>query len=955
MTHIKRLVMQGFKSFPSKTEVIFDKGINTIVGPNGSGKSNISDALCFALGRLSIKSIRAAKAKNLLFMGTKTAKPAREAFVEMIFENSGKTFNLPKQEVSIKRIVRHNGQSVYKINDETKTRSEVIETLAQAGIDPHGFNIILQGNIQAFVKMHPEERRKILEEVAGIAIYESRKEKSLKELEKTEARLKEISTVLRERTAYLRNLENERSQALKYKELENTIKKCKVSILNKKITEKNKEIESVRKSIEQKLTQRDKFKAQSESLQSKLEEINQKINQINKHIQKSTGVEQDTLHDTIANLKAELEGLKVRKENYENRKAETQNRIEQMKSSIPEHESEIADLREESPLLAKKQEDLKRKKQELSILEEERKSAYKFKTELTNARERLKEKQSESSRVEAESNSLLKQIEDLSEPLQYQDKNLCQKEMDKSRKNLSEIKGKIDLLNSDEIAKTKIISSCETKIENASEIKSKIKEIDICPLCQNKMTEKHVSHVLSDSDSKIKESQATIKESSDSLENLKKDRESLQNKIKNLESALENLEKELTSHDIISEKQNYLQKLTEQENILKKEISELEQKRENLEKKSWDISGIEERYNNKILEIEEISSRTEKDIDTTLLFKERELEKLRDIIKRSTNDVGEIDEEIEEISSTMGEKSSLLDQKEKEEEALNEKFKKMFEERDSMQETIQKESYSLSTIQSEIRQVEEQVNYLKVGNAKLDAEREALEMELTDYPNTEQIKGSMQFLQEKLQKAQQAFSTIGSINMRALEVYDKIKDEYDKVKEKADTVDSEKQGILDIIEEIDKKKKKAFMQTYKSINELFKDNFSRLSSKGEAFLEIENKEDLFSGGINIVIKMGKGKYFDVTSLSGGEQTLIALSLLFAIQEHKPYHFYIFDEIDAALDKRNSERLSGLLKQYMQKGQYIVVTHNDAIITDSNFLYGVSMHDGISKILSLKLD
>jgi len=145
------------------------------------------------------------------------------------------------------------------------------------------------------------------------------------------------------------------------------------------------------------------------------------------------------------------------------------------------------------------------------------------------------------------------------------------------------------------------------------------------------------------------------------------------------------------------------------------------------------------------------------------------------------------------------------------------------------------------------------------------------------------------------------------------------------------------------------------MKTYKGINELFSRNFSQLSPKGQAFLEIENKEDIFSGGVNIVIKMRKGKYFDVTSLSGGEQTLIALALLFAIQEYKPYHFYIFDEIDASLDKRNSEKLSALLKKYIQSGQYIIITHNDAIITDSNFLYGVTMHDGISKVLSLKLD
>src|SRR3989344_4235505 len=140
--------MHGFKSFAQKTEVIFDKGINIFIGPNGSGKSNISDALCFVLGRLSTKSIRAAKAKNLLFMGSKYTKPSRESMVELVFDNSDHTFSVERNEISIARTVRHNGLSIYRINGEVKTRADVVETLAKAGIDAHGFNLVLQGQIQ---------------------------------------------------------------------------------------------------------------------------------------------------------------------------------------------------------------------------------------------------------------------------------------------------------------------------------------------------------------------------------------------------------------------------------------------------------------------------------------------------------------------------------------------------------------------------------------------------------------------------------------------------------------------------------------------------------------------------------------------------------------------------------------------------------------------------------------
>ncbi len=955
MTYIKKMSMQGFKSFANKTEILLDNGINVIVGPNGSGKSNISDALCFVLGRLSIKSMRAAKAKNLLFMGSKYVKPSKEASVEIVFDNANNTFALPHPEISIKRVVRHNGQSIYKINEETKTRSEVIEMLAHAGIDPHGFNMVLQGQIQAIVKMHPEERRKIIEEVAGIAIYESRKEKSLKELEKTEEKLKEISAVLRERTSFLRNLEKERSQALRYKELETTIKRCKASIITRKIEDKNKELNSVRASIETKSSQKGKIRSDVEQIEKLIETLNEEITKINKHIQKSTGLEQESLHESISNLRAELEGLKVRKENYENRKSEIEHRIEQIQSSLPQLQTEIDELSKESPLVAKKQEELKKKKLDLERLEEEKKKSYALKTEINNVRERLKEKQSALARLDAESDSLLKQIEEYSIELNHKDAMSCEKEITKLRKELEAKNSSLSALADAEISNAKKISSGETQIESADEAKKNVQGIDICPLCQNTMTPEHLNHVITNSDNKISAARKLIDQSRKELEKIREDKESAVKRIKEIESKIDSLEREQVKHNVVMDKQEYLKKLIEEAKTTKTLVQELEAKRDSLDKRSTDSSRIEEQYNTILREIEEISSRTDKDLDTTLLYKQRELERSQEVVKRSKKDLIDIETEISDISEMIESKSETLEKKDAEEKELNERFKKLFKDRDELQEKMQQESYNLSNLQTEIRQIEDQVNYLKVGNAKLDAERESLEMELKDYSGSELIQGSIASLEERLQKSQQAIMQIGSVNQRALEVYDEIKAEYDRVQEKVNTLQKEKEEVLKIIEEIDKKKKRTFMKTFKGINEIFTSNFSQLYSKGTAFLEMENKEDIFSGGVNIAIRLAKGKYFDVTSLSGGEQTLIALSLLFAIQEYKPYHFYIFDEIDAALDKRNSERLSALLKKYIKAGQYVIVTHNDAIITDSTHLYGVSMHDGVSKILSLKLD
>lgn len=946
--------MHGFKSFARKTEIVFDKGINVILGPNGSGKSNVSDALCFVLGRLSIKSMRAAKAKNLMFMGSKYIKPAREANVELVFDNSDRVFGIDKDEIVLSRTVKHNGQGVYKINGETKTRIEIIEMLAHAGIDPHGFNLVLQGQIQAIVKMHPEDRRKIIEEVAGISIYELRKEKSLHELVKTDEKLKEISAILREKSAYLKNLEKERSQAMHFKELETTVRRAKASLLQKKINEKKKELSDLEETISEKTKQKDEIRTKSVALNAEIEALNAKVSEINKSLQRATGLEQETLHTNIANLKAELEGLRVRKEGYDNRRAEFERRIDEMKKSIPQIEEEIKQLAERSPIVAQKNNELKKKREELAKLEEEKKRFHTLRAEIAGLKERIRDKERALSRAQAESESVLKQMEEYTRMCAYQSEKDCNDALTKMRATLEESRKTVKELNAKILEYEKKVSVAQAAVEIADKTKADVASLDICPLCQSKITTEHIDHVVKDCDSKTSSAKETIESSEKERKAAQAEINRLQSIINETENKVRAAEMESMRHKTIKDKQEQLKRSVSEEQIAKKELVSFDEKRVSLESKISSGAGIDEQYDSKMAEIEEISARTEENIDNTIMFRQRDLENMKNIIKRSLKDKEEIDIDIKNMSENLETKKAMLTEKEKQEKDLTERFKKMFEERDNTQSEAQEKNIEVSEMQSAIRQMEEQINYLKIGVAKIDAEKQTFEMEASEYIDVEIIVGSANFLTEKLTKAQEQLKEIGAINMRALEVYDEIKKEYDFVAEKTATLENERVQIMSIIEEIDKKKVRSFMKTFHAMNDLFTENFSRVYTKGKAFLEIENPEDVFAGGVTIAVKLAKGKYFDVTSLSGGEQTLVALSLLFAIQEYRPYHFYVFDEIDAALDKRNSERLAGLLAQYMKSGQYIVITHNDAIIMNANVLYGVSMHDGVSKILSLNL-
>jgi len=502
----------------------------------------------------------------------------------------------------------------------------------------------------------------------------------------------------------------------------------------------------------------------------------------------------------------------------------------------------------------------------------------------------------------------------------------------------------------------KLSHTREYEIENQNKLKEKISRMDVCPVCKSKITSEHIHSIDKETHSKIDSLQKEIENSDKELNSVYKKEEILKGEIEQINAEILKRESDLIKLSGIDEKKEQIKVLQEKTDKLKEESFNLEKRRKNLEENFDENSNIENKYENLRIEIQEISLRSAENIDSEISFKERELERSKVAVKKLSREEEDLNEEIEAIKRDLEEKEESLREKKEQEEELSRKFEKLISERDSFQKKIRENESELLVKQNVIHNVEQEVNDFKIELARLNAEFENLEIEMLTFHGIEIIRANKESLLQKLEKTQEIISGIGSVNLRALEVYDSVKKEYDSIKEKTETITKEKESILRIIHEIDIKKKKAFLKTLSNLNEIFSRNFSQLSTKGQVFLELENKKNPFESGfgVQIVVKTGHGKYFDVTSLSGGEQTLVALSLIFAIQEFRPYCFYVLDEIDAALDKRNSERLAGLLRKYMKKGQYIIVTHNDEIITNASNLYGVSMHDGISKIVSLKV-
>jgi chromosome segregation protein len=485
-------------------------------------------------------------------------------------------------------------------------------------------------------------------------------------------------------------------------------------------------------------------------------------------------------------------------------------------------------------------------------------------------------------------------------------------------------------------------------------LKGDIIGLDVCPMCRNKITEEHRCYVVENSNSKIKNAEEEVKKNVEKIKELTEEINSNVERVLQNEQRQKEIELDIIKIRSTDDKKENIKRIVvlkqETEESLKDILKKLIETREKFE----ELKNIEEKYDEARMRIQELALYSKVDVDTNVAIKQRELERIKAEIKNLARDNEETQRELKSIIEKQEENDKILEKKELEEQKLYEKYQKLYNVRNELQDKQKAIETVIMGVQHEIRNIEEKIGSINIQKAQHQAQLENLRIEFKELENIEQMAMTIEQAREKIQESQIRLNQLGSINLKAVEIYDQVKQVCDQITEKVNTINLEKEKVSKIIAEIDKKKKKSFMKTLEAVNILFTRNFTQLSKKGEVSLDLENKEDPFAGGLNIVVKVAKGKYFDITSLSGGEKTLVALSLIFAIQEYKPYCFYIFDEIDAALDKHNSELLAALIKRYMLSGQYIVITHNDALISEATTLYGVSMQEGLSQIISLKI-
>ena len=228
--YLKALELQGFKSFPDKTRITFEKDVTAIVGPNGSGKSNISDAILWVMGEQRSKTLRGGKMEDVIFGGTEKRGALGFAQVSLIIDNTEHIFDCDSTELMLTRRYYRSGESEYYINREAVRLKDINSLLMDTGLGRDGYSIIGQGKIAEIVSNKSSDRREVFEEAAGISRYRSRKEESERKLEKTEENLLRINDKIDELELQVEPLRRQSETAKKYLVLRDELRVREISV-----------------------------------------------------------------------------------------------------------------------------------------------------------------------------------------------------------------------------------------------------------------------------------------------------------------------------------------------------------------------------------------------------------------------------------------------------------------------------------------------------------------------------------------------------------------------------------------------------------------------------------------------------------------------------------------------------------------------------------------------------
>lgn len=969
---LKSIKINGFKSFADKTEIEFKTDITAVVGPNGSGKSNIVDAVRWVLGEQSVKSLRGTNSMNdCIFQGSEKRNASKRCEVTLTFDNSTKFLNTDLSEVEIKRILYSTGENEYYINNSKVKLKDITNILLDSGIGINSFNIISQGNIEEIIKSKPIDRRTILENASGVLKYKNRKIESIKKLDKTKDNISKIELVINELKTSLEPLKKQSEDAKLYLSYQNDLKDLDIALavydidnIKKDYDKLNEEIDELEKEKLGIETSSNKANNDIEVLNKESLDLEAKINKLNDDIL--------VIKDSISKKNNELsllkekEKLNIKKDSLKDNIIKSKEEEVSLTSSL---EKEKFHLNELLSSLKELENNLKKINNELTI------------KEVTNIKEEneLNSKKKDYYNLSLEIKALENSIRN-NDFMPYAVKNILN---NPRLKGINDVISK--LISYEDLYDTAITTALGASRnfivtdneENARDAinylkKEKLGRATFFPL--NIIKSRKINNM------KLDKEDGYIGIASDLVKYDLKYSNIIENVLGNII-----IVNSVDDFKNVGNKTNHLYKLvslsgdvmhpggsltggfnnnTTSDNISlknkKKEFENLEKDIEKLNMKidqynSFKISNKQEEE--KLLKDISIKNNEIYNVKINISNLENHLNNIKDVIKSSNSlledniskDLLSILDSIKEEEIELEKNIASLNMYKNKKSDISSKIALLNKEYHDQNSKVYKVNESLKNKQIEISKYDTKMDYL------LNLLNEEYHLTYEKASNTYSLDIDSNLAREKVKVLRSKIKALGMVNLGSISEYERINERYTFLDKQRKDLEDSSNDLLGVITEMDKIMEERLIDSFKKINEEFKKTFNKLFNGGHGELVLTS-DNILETGIDIIASPPGKSLNNINLLSGGEKTLTAISLLFAILNVYPVPFCILDEVEAALDEANVERFGKFLNELKEKSEFILITHKKKTMEYANTLYGITMEEkGVSKVVSVKLD
>lgn len=962
---LKRIELQGFKSFADKTVIQFDQDITGIVGPNGCGKSNVNDAIRWVLGEQSVKSLRSGtNMSDIIFSGSEYRKPVNMARVTLVFDNSTRVFDSDFDEIEITRqILRANNEASYFINKTPCRLKDINDLVMDTGLGKDSLSIITQGNISSFADAKPEDRRSLFEEAAGVAKYKKRKKVSLSKLEQTKENLDRLQDILDELERQIGPLEKQAKKAEKYISLRDKLSKIEISVLVEDIDQYNDKINQINKELFDIQAMHTSENAELLKQENRLESIRKEMYALDKQINELQGKYTKAMEENYQLERRKIEQDEKRK--YMLQVADKQARQKELQAMLEEARFEYQDRHQR---LMQTQQDLNNRRNIVNDL----------KTKISKARYESDQ-----------ANNILIQLQNRRQVLENMMKQPFAHQQGvrsvmQAKNSLSGVYGVVSELliaHTDKALAVnaalggsiyQIITKNEADARNAISFlkRNRSGRATFLPLsvCHPRKMNEQVITIASTSPGFL----GFASECVDCKEIFDPVKERLLGNVivvDTLQNANETAKRLRYAYKIVTLDGDIVHTGGSMTGGVTKNQSTPVTMRQELETINSKIEGQKIKADNCLDETEILTQKLQKENDAIVTL-QIELAKLENIYATKKAKYDSILAEYQELGVDIEENAELA------QDDLVVQMSKMHAVLDSLSLDIQSLRQTRFDKGNEAEQLENQIRLVRREMSSKQSQIHNYEMEVVkiktqlenalnrlstdyemtyEYALTKKEDVEIESAKEEVIQLRQAISRLGNVNLDAPNEYKEVKERFDFMTSQKEDLEKASQQILAAIDEMDKTMISQFTEMFNKINAELDGVFKAMFGGGRASLSMVDPEDVLNTGIDIDVQPPGKMVKNIQTFSGGEKALIAISVLFAILKARTMPLCIFDEVEAALDQANVERFARYLSHYRGQSQFIAVTHRPGTMEQCDTLYGVTMQkDGVSKVLKVQL-